>query len=117
MPKLLRFAASLVMLFGGVALAAGGGIALNTGTRFEFTDCASGGSSSQAITPGKYMARFTDESVFVCYAGTCAAGGEKFPAGLAFVMTFGGGITGTTTTTLSCRSAGSTGDFILTKAD
>lgn len=100
----------LLTLLASVALA--GGINIDTATRFEFTDCASGGSASQAITEGTYLMRVTDADVFLCWAGTCAAAGEKFPSGTVVMLSFGRG-----NTTLSCRSSASTGDIILTRAN
>lgn len=101
--------AFLLSLLASAAFA--GGIALNTGVRFEFTDCASGGSSSQAVTEGTYLMRVTDADSFLCYAGTCAANGEKFPAGTVMLLTVG-----RAGQTMSCRSSASTGDIILTLA-
>lgn len=101
--------ALLLSLLASAAFA--GGIALNTGVRFEFTDCASGGSASQAVTEGTYLMRVTDADTFICYAATCAAGGEKFPAGTVVLITVG-----RAGQTMSCRSGAGTGDVILTLA-
>ena len=90
-----------------------GGIALDTALRFEFTDCAAGGSASQAVTttvPRVFLLRVTDKDVFLCYAATCAAGGEKLPLGTVMLLSV------QKSTTLSCRSSDSTGDLILTGA-
>lgn len=110
----MRVALILVLLAASIlmpALAVAGGIALNTGVRFEFTDCAVGGSASQAVTEGTYLMRVTDADTFVCYAATCAAAGEKFPAGTVVLLTVG-----RAGQTMSCRSSASTGDVILTLA-
>lgn len=91
-----------------------GAINLALGTRFEFTDCAAGGSAAQTLALGQYLFRVTDEAVFVCFAAagsTCAAGGEKFPGGMAMLLN----VTGDKVS-VSCRSAGATGDAIFTKA-
>lgn len=100
------------LLAASVAFA--GGIALVPSVRIEFTDCASGGSSSQTVTSSlanvTFLARVTDSDVFVCYAATCASGGEKFPSGTLMLLTIKTG------TVLSCRSSASAGDFILTQA-
>lgn len=99
----------LLLLVAGFA-AAGTGITLIPGTRFEYTNCSSSGSASQTVTSNTYLLRVADEDVFVCYAATCAAAGEKFPMGTVMLLTFNGD------TSFSCRSANSTGDVVLTKA-
>jgi hypothetical protein len=101
-----RTAALLAVLAATVALAAG--LTLQTGTRFEFTDCSSGGSAAQTVTRGEYLLRVTDADVWVCYAATCATGGEKLPSGFSALFSFGG------SQSVSCRSSASTGDLILT---
>lgn len=97
-----------------VALAATG-VALNTGLRTEMTDCASGGSASSTLKPNvTYLFRVTDSDTFLCFAATCAAGGEKFPVGTVMLLatTNNGG----SDVTISCRSSASTGDLIFTQA-
>lgn len=99
------------LLVAGIAVA--GGITLApspTTNRFEFTDCSSGGSASQSVFRGTYLFRVTTEDVFICYAATCATLGEKFPSGTVMLISFNA------TTTVSCRSAASTGDAIFTPA-
>ncbi len=86
-------------------------IEINTGKRFEFTDCAAGGSSSQSLTEGVYVMRITTEDVFLCYASTCATTGEKWPAGTVILISIPRG-----GKTVSCRSNGATGDAIFTSA-
>lgn len=105
----MRFPLLLAVLLGVSAFAAG--IVVDTAIRFEFTDCASGGSSSQTLTEGTYLVRVTDADTFVCWAGTCASGGEKFPSGTVVMLAFGRG-----GQAISCRSAGSAGDVIFTRA-
>lgn len=87
------------------------GIRLDVSRRFVFTDCAAGGSASQTVTEGTYIARFLTEDIWICYAATCAANGEKFGAGTVMMLYIpaGGQV-------VSCRSAGATGDFVLTGA-
>ena len=94
------------------------GITIFTATRFEFTNCEAAGSAVQTVTEGTYLFRVTDEAIFLCYAaqlgdgGTpCGSGGEKFPAGMAMMLSVksGGQV-------MSCRSAGAAGDAIFTKA-
>ena len=89
-----------------------GGIQLLTATRFEFTDCASGGSASQTLTVGTYLMRVTDADVWVCYAATCASGGERFPSGTVMLLAIPGG-----GKQVTCRSSASTGDVIFTSAN
>lgn len=102
-----RLALLASLLVAGAAVA--GGVLLNTSIRFEFTDCSSGGSAAQTVTVGEYLMRVTDADTFVCFASTCAAGGEKFPAGTVMVISVND------TMSMSCRSSASTGDFILTR--
>ena len=103
----------VVLVVAGMALA--GGIALDTSTRFEFTDCAAGGSAAQTVTGGyTYLLRVTDSDVSLCIAesgATCAAGGEKFPMGTVLLLTVPGA-----SKSMACRSAGSAGDVALTRA-
>lgn len=97
-----------------LALALAGGLPLDTSVRTEFTDCASGGSSAQALVKDRqYLMRVTDADTFVCFAesaSTCASGGEKFPVGTVVLLT----ITGAQVSA-SCRSSTSTGDVIFTR--
>lgn len=101
-------------LLGTVAVAGPSGLTIDTGVRFEFTDCASGGSANQTVTgstvPALYLMRVTDSDVFLCYGSTCASGGEKFPLGTVILISVpaSGQI-------MSCRSSASTGDIILTR--
>lgn len=109
MRKLKRLAAVAVLALTLAPIAAAaGGVILNPVVRFEFTDCAAAGSASQTIFAGSYLMRVTTEDVFICYAATCAAGGEKFPAGMVLLVAF------QANQQVSCRSAASTGDLILT---
>ena len=93
-----------------------GGINLLTGTRFEFTDCASGGSVAQTLTtPRQYLLRVTDADVFLCFTesgSTCATGGEKFPSGTVILLN----VT-SDKASVSCRSSASTADAIFTSAN
>ncbi len=100
----------VVALLATAALA--GGLVLQVGVRFEFTDCAAGGSAAQTVTEGQYLMRVTDSDAFLCYGATCAAGGEKFPAGAMLLLSVGAG-----GQQMSCRSASSLGDVILTRAN
>jgi hypothetical protein len=106
--------ASLLLLALLAAVASAGSINLDTATRFEFTDCAAGGSVAQTVTAGQYLLRVTDADVFLCIAeaaSTCATGGEKFPSGTVLLLSVGG-----VSKSMSCRSSASTGDLILTGA-
>lgn len=108
----MRKALLLVVFLPVLALA--GGIALDASVRYEFTDCASGGSAAQTVTGGQYLFRVTDSDVFVCFAesgATCASGGEKFPQGTVMLLTVPGA-----SKSVACRSSGSSGDAILTRA-
>lgn len=104
------------MICSTVALAAGlSFLQLNPAQRFEIDLCASGGSSSVSVTPGTYLMRITGADTSVCYAATCASGGEPFPAGTIIGITIGAA-TGGANQAMSCRSSASTGNFILTAA-
>lgn len=93
-----------------LSMALSQGLTLQTGLRTELTDCASGGSSSATLTAGvKYLMRVTDADTFVCFAATCASGGEKFPVGTVILIRPNGD-----QTTISCRSTTSSGDLIFT---
>ena len=103
----------LLALLSSVAVA--GGINLLIGTRFEFTDCASGGSVAQTLTVGQYLMRVTDADAFLCFSAsgsTCASGGEKFPSGTVILLN----VT-SDKASVSCRSSASTGDVIFTAAN
>ncbi len=78
-------------------------------TTTDFADCAAGGSASNTIAAGTWMLVVLDEATSFCYAGTCAAGGRKLPANAILTIKVAG------TTTISCRSAGATGDLQYTK--
>lgn len=103
-----------VLLLASVALA--GIIDLETqfGT-VDLTDCASGGSSATAITPGDYVMTVTDADSFVCIlrdsSTTCASGGRKFPAGTVMLLRLDANISH-----VRCRSSTSTGDVQFTRA-
>ncbi len=73
----------LLLLALASTAAIAGGIQLDTAKRFEFTNCEAGGSAAQTLTEGTYLFRVTTEDVWICYAATCAAAGEKFGAGIA----------------------------------
>ncbi len=98
----------MVCMLATVALA---GIRLYPTNRFEFTNCASGGSAAQTVKVGTYFTRILAEDVWMCYAATCVSGGEQIGAGTVFMLTI------PAAQSVSCRSAGSTGDLILTRAD
>lgn len=114
MRKALLLLTVLLAVVAPVALAATG-VTLNTGARAELTDCASGGSSSTTLLPNvTYLFRVTDSDTFLCFAATCASGGEKFPVGT--VMLLATPNNGGSNVTISCRSSASTGDLIFTLA-
>jgi len=101
-----------LLMLGVVAIAAVLSMAfrLTPAYRYEFTNCSSSGSASQAIAAGSYLFRVRDEPVWLCWAATCTGSdGEWFNTGFAMILDFNA------ETTLSCRSAGSTGDAIITK--
>lgn len=85
-----------------------------TGTPKTFTDCAAGGSVAQTLTAGSTLLRTTTETVWLCFAAsasTCASGGEAFPAGTVMLIDLR-----SDQVSVSCRSAGATGDAYLTLA-
>lgn len=104
----MRLLLLLVATLSGSAVFAAG-VALDTARRFEFTDCAAGGSAAQTIPEGTYLFRVTTEDVHVCFAATCASGGEKFPAGTVMLLSIS-----RAGSSVSCRSALATGDAIFT---
>ncbi len=78
-------------------------------TVFDFANCTAGGSAAQSLTAGTYMLTVLTEPVTICYAATCAAGGRTLPANSIVTIKVAA------TTSVSCRSAGSTGDLEYTK--
>lgn len=115
MRKALLLLTVLLAVAAPVVALAATGVALNTGLRTEMTDCASGGSASSTLKPNvTYLFRVTDSDTFLCFAATCAAGGEKFPVGT--VMLLATTANGGSDVTISCRSSASTGDLIFTQA-
>lgn len=108
MRRLLPFVVLLAVLL--VPVLALSQVTLQAALRTEITDCASGGSASATLVNGqKYLFRVTDSDVFLCFAATCAAAGEKFPVGTVMLLRANGD-----QTTISCRSSASTGDVIFT---
>jgi hypothetical protein len=94
--------------------ASGAGVPIDTDKRFEFTDCASGGSAAQTVTPGDYLFRVKDADVALCFAvsaSTCVSGGEWFPSGTVMIITIP-----RDKPSVSCRSTASTGDAIFTSS-
>lgn len=107
----MRKLALLLLLLVFSVPASAAPITLTTGVRFEFSDCASGGSSAQTVQAGSYVFRLSsDADVYVCFAATCATGGELFPAGAMMHLKV------PASTSVSCRSGG-TGDVILTRGE
>jgi hypothetical protein len=106
----MRKALVFALLASTAALAAGAALNLDTAVRLEMTDCASGGTAGATLTVGNYLLRVTDADAFLCYAASCATGGEKFPQGSVVVLAVPTG-----GQAFSCRSAASNADVILTK--
>lgn len=105
----------VLLLLAVSALAMAGPVRLVVGTRFEFTNCASGGSSAQTITEGTYLFRVTDADVWLCLAAssaTCASGGDVFPVGTVIRMAIPRG-----GQSAACRSTASNGDLTFTRDD
>lgn len=101
----------LILLVPTVADAAGSPLNLDTTTRLEMTDCASGGTAGATLAAGTYLMRVTGEDSFLCYASSCASpNGEKWPVGTIVAIAVG-----SSGQAFSCRSSGSTGDIILTR--
>lgn len=100
-----------------VATAAFAGIALDTSSRYELNNCASGGGDggiayTASPTEGQYLFRVTGADTWVCIAATCASGGELFASGTIFLWQVPRG-----GQTVSCRSSASTGNAIWTRAN
>lgn len=122
MRKFLPFALSLVAL-----AALGAGVAMQPGTRFEFTNCAVVGSLPQSIPGGQYIFRVAEADTRVCInptanpdAGTSCGlydggmAGELFPSGTVMLLTVPG--SASTTKSVSCSSSTATGDLHFTYA-
>ncbi len=132
----------LVGLLGVAVAAFGGGIALDTTRRLEFTNCpAAGGDGGTlhagSLIAGQYLMRVKDEDVSICFheyassapacpytlsdggsagSSTCWActdgGGEFFPRGTVMTVSVPNAGLG-----FSCRSATATGDVAFTHAN
>lgn len=74
-------------------------------TTTDFANCGAGGSASNTIAAGTWQLGVFDETVWICYAATCAAGGRRVPASTVLVVKV------PSLTTISCRSTGATGDL------
>lgn len=108
-----------------LAFAAGASLAqvtLNPSTRYELSNCASGGSAGTSVAAGKYVMRVTDADTRICIAQTAnadagtvcgtldgGAAGELFPTGTVMGLTIPG-----TGRVVSCLSSTGTGDLHLT---
>lgn len=88
---------------------------LKPAVRFQFLNCEAGGSASQQVTAGRYAVRILQEDVFICYAATCAAGGEPFPSGTTMLLTVEAESSSVRYQTVSCRSSAATGDLYFTR--
>jgi hypothetical protein len=100
---------ALVLAFlAATAAAAGDSLAFNT-PGYAFDNCPVGGSTAQTVPSGRYLLRIFDSDVWVCWASTCVAGGERFVAGSMVLISVG-----SQGQAFSCRSAASTGDLVLT---
>lgn len=111
-----------------VALAAlGAGVAMQPGTRFEFTNCAVAGSVPQSMPGGQYIFRVAEADTRVCInptanpdAGTSCGlydggmAGELYPANTVMLLTIPGSFG--STKSVSCSSATATGDLHFTYA-
>lgn len=122
MRKLLPFALSLVAL-----AALGAGVAMQPGTRFEFTNCAAAGSVPQSVPGGEYVFRVTEADSRICINATAnpdggtscgfsdgGVAGEMYPSGTVMKLTIPGKFS--ETKSVSCSSSTATGDMHLTYA-
>lgn len=109
----------LVLAILGASLALAAGVKLNPNVRVEFANCPADGGSAQTdagvfqtISAGTYVFRVTGEDTRVCWATTCttATSGELWPNGTVMLQTF------EASQSLSCYSAGATGDAVFTRA-
>lgn len=100
-------------LVASVAALAAGGVRFYPAKEFNFSNCSASGSSAQTVTADTYLFRVTDEDIYLCIASassTCASGGMRFPVGTVMLVTF------PVNKSVSCRSAGATGDALMTSA-
>ena len=96
-----------------VGFAAMAGIQLDQAVVKTFTNCEAGGSAAQTLIGGQYVMTIHDEATWVCLAdsaSTCATLGSKFAAGFGMVITINN-----SGQSVSCRSAGATGDVEFTR--
>lgn len=111
----MRIAKALALAIALCAGAAVAGIALSPSSQFTFTACSSSGSAAQNVPAGNYLLSVLNEPVWICQASTCASpNGVVLPAPTLMLYT----VTGSpgTTSSISCRSTGSTGNLQLTQA-
>jgi hypothetical protein len=109
----LGLLALLALLGGGVALAKG--IVLDQSDVKSLTDCAANGSTPVAVSLTAnydYVMTVTGEDTTVCLSATCSSGGSLFPNNTVIRISIGNA-----TQSVTCRSAGATGDVQFTRAN
>lgn len=100
----------LLALFLPVA-ALSAGLTINPDVQVSLTNCAADGSTTATVKRGEYLVTTAGEDLWFCYAATCAASGVYLPSGAAVVISI------KSDTSVSCRSAGATGDLQYTRAN
>jgi hypothetical protein len=89
-----------------------GGINLDQSGVKTLTDCAANGATPVAVTLAankEYLMTVTGEDTTVCLAATCSSGGSLFPNNTVIRISVGNAAQSVT-----CRSAGATGDVQFT---
>jgi hypothetical protein len=90
---------------------AGGGLTIDPAGSVNLVDCAAGGSASTTLLPSQgYLMRITGADTTLCWAPTCAPGGDEYPVGTVVLVKTPANGNPPTNSTISCRSATSTGD-------
>lgn len=104
-----------VLALVGLGLLLAAPVTLDDDNRVTLANCAAGGSGASALPAGRtYLLAIFDEETFVCFASsasTCAAGGIRLTPGTVLRITTNGD-----QASVSCRSAGATGDAEFTPA-
>jgi hypothetical protein len=104
----------VLLLVAGAALASGG-INLDQSDVKTLTDCAANGSTPVAVTltaNREYLMTVTGEDTTVCLSATCSSGGSLFPNNTVIRISIGNA-----TQSVTCRSAGATGDVQFTRVN
>ncbi len=106
----MRKAWLLALLLPAVVLAAP--LTFKPDVQVSLSNCAANGSTTATLQKGTWLlttTTTTGEELWFCYAATCASGGVYLPPGAMLHVNVD------VATSVSCRSAGATGDLQYTR--